>query len=252
MWPPLLPSLLLFGAGLVAGWVNTLAGAGGLIALPALLFSGVSVHVANGTLRVAVIAQSVVGARSFRRADRLPLRPLRVILPLTIAGGASGALVATQLPGRVLEPIELGVMVFMALGLLVRGSRFVPGAEEQPRGLSAGAAVGLFAVGFYGGLVQAGVGILLVAVLCGVLRFDLVRGNALKLASTLAFNVVSLGIFAAAGQVEWRRGALLSCGSVLGALLAVRFALKRGQQAIRWVLIAAALAAVTALVLRGR
>jgi hypothetical protein len=78
----------------------------------------------------------------------------------------------------------------------------------------------------------------------------LVRGNALKLVSTLGFNAVSLAIFAYAGQVEWRRALLLSAGSVLGAALAVRFALRRGQQAVRWVIIAAVLAAVVALLLR--
>ncbi len=252
MWPSALYSLVLVGAGLVAGWVNTLAGAGGLVAIPALLLTGLSPHTANGTLRLAIIAQSVVGAASFRRAERLPGRPLATILPIIIAGLAAGTLVATRLSSAALGALELGVLVVMALGLLVRPSWFVPAAEEVPRPLSAAAAIGLLLAGFYGGLVQAGVGLLLLAVLCGLLRFDLVRGNAIKLAGTLSFNVVSLTIFALAGQVEWRRGALLSAGSIAGAALAVRFALRRGQEAIRWVLIAAVLAAVVAILLRSR
>jgi hypothetical protein len=252
MWPSLLSSLVLFGAGLIAGWVNTLAGAGGLVAIPALLLAGLSPHTANGTLRMAIIAQSVVGAASFRRAQRLPGRPLLVLLPIIIAGGAVGTLLATSLSARVLGALELGVLVVMAFGLLVRPTWFVPAATEEPRPLSAAAALGLLAAGFYGGLVQAGVGLLLLAVLCGQLRFDLVRGNAIKLAGTLSFNVVSLVIFALAGQVEWRRGLLLSLGSIAGAGLAVRFALRRGQEAIRWVLIFVVLAAVVAILLRSR
>lgn len=252
MWPSLLSSLVLVGAGLIAGWVNTLAGAGGLVAIPALLLTGLSPHTANGTLRLAIIAQSVVGAASFRRAERLPGRPLLVFLPIIIVGGAAGTLLATSLSERVLGALELGVLVVMALGLLVRPSWFLPAAAEEPRPLSIGPALGLLAAGFYGGLVQAGVGLLLLAVLCGLLRFDLVRGNAIKLAGTLSFNVVSLVIFALAGQVEWRRGLLLSLGSIVGAALAVRFALRRGQDAIRWVLIVAVLAAVVAIILRAR
>lgn len=243
--------VLLVGAGFVAGWVNTLAGAGGLVAIPALLFSGLSAHDANGTLRLAIIAQSVVGASSFRRAQRLPGRPLLAILPLVIAGGAVGALVATWLPERVLKAIELGVLVVMALALLVRSSSVLPAADEQPRALTAASSVGLLLAGFYGGVVQAGVGLLLIAVLCGVMRFDLVRGNALKLAATLAFNLVSLTIFALAGQVEWQRGAWMSLGSMVGAAVAVRFAVRRGQQAIRWVLVGAVLVAVVALAWRS-
>lgn len=246
----LLQNVALFLAAVFAGWVNTLAGAGSLVMIPALLFSGVDVHVANGTLRVAVIAQSLVGAVGFRRAQRLPGGPLARALPLVVAGGALGALAAAGMPKRVFLPIELGVMASMALALLVRTSWLVPSAQEQPRPVALWSGLALVAVGFYGGLVQAGVGLLLIAVLCGLLRFDLVRGNALKLACTLTFNLVSVGIFAAAGQVEWRRGAVSAVGGALGAALAVRFAVRRGQEALRWVLIAAVLVAVAVLVWR--
>lgn len=250
MWPSLSLSLLLFGAGLVAGWVNTLAGAGGLVAIPTLMLSGLSAHDANGTLRVAIIAQSLVGTSAFRRGGKLPGRALRSILPIVIVGGALGAFVVTRLPGHILEPIELGVLVVMSLGLMVKSSWFVPAESEAPRPMTFAAALGLFATGIYGGMVQAGVGLLLVAVLCGVMRFDLLRGNAIKLAATLAFNAVSLAIFIAAGHVEWRRAVFLSVGAMIGSWFAVRFALRRGQQAVKWVLIFAVLAAVVALLLR--
>lgn len=252
MWPSVSLSLMLLGAGLVTGWVNTLAGAGGLVAIPTLLFSGLSAHDANGTLRVAIIAQSLVGTSAFRRGGKLPGRALLSILPIVIAGGAVGAFIVTRMPGHVLEPIELGVLVVMSLGLLVKSSWFVPAEREAPRPMTIAAALGLFFTGVYGGMVQAGVGLLLVAVLCGLMRFDLLRGNAIKLAATLAFNAVSLGIFVAAGQVEWRRALFLSIGAMFGSWFAVRFALRRGQQAVKWVLIFAVLAAVAALLLRSR
>lgn len=250
MWPALLPTLALLGAGVVVGWVNTLAGAGGLVAFPALLLAGLDAHTANGTLRVAILAQCLVGVTAFRRAGRLPLAPLRLILPLVVAGAAVGSWVATSLAVSTLTVIELVVLCVMAFSLLVRQSWLVPEHDEVPRTLSWATALGLLGTGFYGGVIQAGVGLLLVAVLCGGMRFDLVRGNAIKLAVTLAFNVVSLAIFLGAGQVEWRRGALLAGGSVVGALIAVRFAVRRGQEAIRWVIIIAVLAAVAVLVSR--
>jgi uncharacterized membrane protein YfcA len=250
VWPSAITSLLLVGAGLITGWVNTLAGAGGLVAIPALLFSGLSAHDANGTLRVAIIAQCLVGTSSFHRGGKLPVKALATILPVVVAGGALGSLIVTRLPGHVLEPIVLGVLVVMALGLLVKSSWFVPKVKEEPQPMSAAAALGLFATGIYGGMVQAGVGLLLVAVLCGVMRFDLLRGNAIKLAAMLAFNAVSLTIFIAAGQVEWRHALFLSLGAMGGSWFAVRFALRRGQQSVRWVLIFAVMAAVVALILR--
>jgi uncharacterized protein len=252
VWPSTLACLCLVGAGVVTGWVNTLAGAGGLVAIPALLFSGLSPHAANGTLRLAIIAQSVVGAAAFRRADRLPGKPLWTILPIVVAGGAIGTVTATRLSASTLHAIEMTVLVVMSFGLLVSSTRFVPKEEAAPGPLTPLVALGLLLTGCYGGLIQAGVGLLLLAVLSGMMRFDLIRGNAIKLMATLAFNLVSVVIFALAGQVEWRRGALMSVGSALGAFLAVRFALTRGQQAIRWVLIIAVLAAVAALLWRSR
>jgi uncharacterized protein len=251
VWPSLLEALLLVGAGVITGWVNTLAGAGGLVAIPVLLLSGLSAQVANGTLRVAIIAQSLIGAASFRHAQRLPARPLITILPVVVLGGAMGSLAAVRLPGDILEPVILVVLVVMALGLLVRASWFLPAADETPRPMTAFSGLALLACGFYGGFVQAGVGLLLIAVLSGVMRFDVVRGNAIKLAVTLTFNCVSLAIFALANQVEWRRAALLSAGSAVGAVLAVRFAIRRGQQAIRWVLIVAVGIAVAAIIVRS-
>jgi uncharacterized protein len=236
----------------VTGWANTLAGAGGLVAIPALLFSGLSPHDANGTLRVAIIAQCIVGAQSFRRANRLPGKPLWTILPIVVVGGAIGTVIATRLPAGTLEVVELVVLVVMAFSLLIKSSQFVAKEAEEPRAMTPVAALGLLLTGCYGGLIQAGVGLLLLVVLSGVMRFDLIRGNAIKLMATLAFNLVSLVIFALAGQVEWRRGLLMSVGSAFGAWLAVRFALTRGQQAVRWVMIVAVLAAVAALLLRSR
>lgn len=250
MWPALLPTLALVGAGVVVGWVNTLAGAGGLVAFPALLLAGLDAHTANGTLRVAIIVQSLVGVTAFRHAGRLPLAPLRSVLPLVVVGAAAGSWVATALAVATLTVIELVVLCVMAFGLLVRQSWLVPKQDEVPRALSWATGLALLCTGFYGGMVQAGVGLLLVGVLCGGMRFDLLRGNAIKLAVTLAFNLVSLSIFLSAGQVEWRRGALLASGSVAGALIAVRFAVRRGQDAIRWVIIIAVLAAVAVLVSR--
>ena len=84
--------------------------------------------------------------------------------------------------------------------------------------------LGLFFCGAYGGFVQAGVGFVLIAVLVGQLRYDLLRGNALKLAITGSFTVLALGIFVARDQVAWLPGLLVAAGTLLGVRLGVGFA----------------------------
>ena len=92
--------------------------------------------------------------------------------------------------------------------------------------------------------VQAGVGFILLAALAGGLRYDLVRANALKMACALAFTVVAVGVFIAFDQVWWIPGIILAIGSMVGAHLAVKVAVKASQESIKWFLFAMTLCAV--------
>jgi uncharacterized membrane protein YfcA len=94
-----------------------------------------------------------------------------------------------------------------------------------------GLAAAFFAVGLYGGFVQAGVGFLILAVttLAGL---DLVRGNALKVLVVLVFTPLSLALFAIDGKVDWLLGAVLAAGHLAGALIGVRLTVLKGH---RWV-----------------
>jgi uncharacterized membrane protein YfcA len=112
------------------------------------------------------------------------------------------------------------------------------------------AILALAGAGFYGGLLQAGVGFVLLAILGGVLRWDLVRGNALKVACVFFFTLLSLPIFIVQGKIAWVPALILTCGNVLGALLAVRFAVRRGERAVRIVLFVAVVIVCVALLAR--
>jgi uncharacterized membrane protein YfcA len=98
--------------------------------------------------------------------------------------------------------------------------------------------VAFFGIGVYGGLIQAGVGFAVLAAtrLAGM---DLVKGNAVKLLTVLLLTVLSLAIFAAGGAVNWPFGLALGAGNVLGALVGVRLAVRRGHRWIQRVVTAA-------------
>jgi uncharacterized membrane protein YfcA len=127
----------------------------------------------------------------------------------------------------------------MALLMVLWPSSISPQPDEQPRALKdtpAGVA-GLFVAGLYGGFVQAGVGFVLIAVLAGILRYDLVRSNALKLTATAVFSGVALVVFVLREQVLWVPGLLLALGTVTGVNLSVRFAINVSQNVLRWILL---------------
>lgn len=225
-------------AGIIGGFINTLAGGGSMLTLPALMMLGMPADVANATNRVGVLFQSLTGVRGFRDADRLDTPAIVPVLVPTLAGALMGALAASFLPLWLLKPTLLGTMVAIALVMLV-----FPAVVAPPPGTPAHAlrdkpmaALGLFLAGAYGGFVQAGVGFLLIAAIAGGLRYDLVRSNALKLVCTAAFSVVALVVFVLRDQVLWIPGLILAAGTVVGAMVSVRFAISVSQSTLKWLL----------------
>lgn len=227
---------LLVLVGAVSAFINTLAGGGSMLTLPALMMIGLPADLANGTNRVAVLAQSVTGAHGFDQAGQLDRSALISILMPTISGAALGALAASILPNSWLKPILLITMMIVALSLLVPRKSVLrrPTALKEK---SRWPALALFITGLYGGFIQAGVGFMLVAVISRFLQYDLVRSNAIKAVCTGVFSGVALLVFAIQGQVLWLTGVVLALGSIAGAYLSVRFTLNVRESVLRTLLV---------------
>ena len=230
----------LVAAGVLGGFLNTVAGGGSMVTVPTLMLLGMPADYANGTNRVGVLQQSLIGVRGFNRSGKLDRSAIAPMLVVTSLGAAFGALASTWLPPDVLKPVMLGAMIAIALVMLL-----APDVVEPPEDASAHslrerpmAGLALFGAGVYGGFVQAGVGLVLIVSLAGVLRYDLVRANALKVVCTALFSVVALVVFISTGRVEWVTGILLAAGMTIGAAIGVRFALNVEQRTFRWVLFA--------------
>lgn len=242
----------LAGVGLVAGALNTLAGGGSLLLVPALMLVGMPGDIANASSRVAILGQCVTGAATFAHGGRLPTRAARTIIPPTLVGAALGAGIATQVPNRVFEPLLLGSLVVMALALLLNPARFAPPPNAEPlpaRGATAIAGLGI--AGLYGGILQAGAGLIFLAILAGGLRYDLVRANALKALVMTAYISVTLVVFAMADKVRWEPALIMTSGSIVGAWAAARVAMtNRGLRVTKVVVVLAMTGMVLALLAR--
>ena len=230
--------LLLLGTGLVAGIINTMAGGGSNLTLPALMLLGLPADIANATNRVGVFLQSLVGVHGFYKHGKLELSDTGPILIPTLAGTLVGTLAASFFPPVYLKPVLVGTMIGMALVILVRPATVIPTPGEPHRTLRFNTKPWwlLFCSGLYGGFVQAGVGFILIAALAGGLRYDLVRTNALKMFCTGVLTVLALSIFVVRGQVMWVPGLVLAAGTMVGARLGVSLALKVSQNTLKWFL----------------
>ncbi len=231
--------VLVTGAGFLAGIINTLAGSGSLITLPALILLGLPATVANGTNRIGVILQNIVAGTSFSRSKVLDLRGALLLAIPAIAGSVIGAQIAVNLNEEMMNRVIGAVMILMLFVILLRPERWLEGTLQSLKGwFNWKQAIVLFAIGVYGGFIQAGVGIFLLAALVLSIGYDLVRANAVKIVIILAFTLASLLVFANNNQVDWGAGLLLGVGNMLGAWVAARMAVTRGAAWVRWVVIA--------------
>lgn len=221
--------------GAAAGFVNTVAGAGSLLSLRALMLFGLPAQVANGTNRVPVVAQSIAATLGFAKHGKLPRAAVLWAAAPASLGALAGALGASFVPERPMR--LLLIVVLFAVGLW--GLR-APKVPEQAAELDDAAVLArcrapkvvawLFFAGAYGGFLQAGVGLILLHALSSVGGVDLVRANALKVVVVAVFSVVAAAVFVARGQVAWVAALAMAAGSVVGARLAVAYAIGWAQK----------------------
>jgi len=236
-------------AGLVAGFVNTLAGGGSLLTLPILVLTGLSWEAANATSRISVLMQSISAVSGFMKVDRMDTREaLWMALPAGL-GAALGALLALWLDPKTFEPVAIVLLVAVGVAMIV-SPKITSGT--QPRTLRERPIAWplLVLIGVYGGFIQAGVGYLLIALFGGVLGRDLAAGNALKAALVLLFTLVALPIFGFGQGLDLARGLTLGAGAVVGAQLAVRFAVRATPSTMRLILVSTLLVVIVVAVVR--
>jgi hypothetical protein len=236
-----LDALALLSVGAVAGAINVLAGGGSFLSLPLLIFLGLPPSVANGTNRIAILLQNMGAVWRFRSHGLVD----RSWVPLVAAPAVGGAVLGTwgaieigeDAFRRVLGALMVAATLWIlwdplagrgrARALATRSSIATDGAARR-----AGLAAAFFAVGAYGGFVQAGVGFLLAAVAMWA-GLDLVRGNALKVLVVLILTPISLALFAWSGKVDWVVGLPLAVGHLVGAVVGVHLTVLKGHAWIK-------------------
>jgi uncharacterized membrane protein YfcA len=242
----------LFVVGAVAGAINTLAGAGSLLTLPALLAFGLPAAEANATNRVGVLFQSISGAARFRRDGVLTLDGLAPVLVPLILGAALGAWISVDIDEALFRRIIGGLMLAMLVVLFLRADRFVRGRDgEAPAHLRWTAPLAFFALGVYGGFLQAGIGVFLTVALVWASGKDLVRVTAMKSVVVGAYTLPSLAIFLWFDLVSWGPGLALALGGMVGAWVGARLGVRFGAGFLKWVIAAVVLVSAVVLLAGG-
>ncbi|MEW8219707.1 MAG: sulfite exporter TauE/SafE family protein [Candidatus Thiodiazotropha taylori] len=232
----ILQVLLLALVGVAAGWLNVMAGGGSLLTIPVMLFMGIPGPVANGTNRIAILAQNITAVTAFRRRGYSDFKLGFSLAAAASLGAIGGASVGVKLDGvwfdRVLALVMVGVMILMATG----HDKIKPtGGERKAKNLFTGHLL-MVGAGFWGGFIQIGVGFILMPILHRVLGLDLVRVNMHKVLIVLVYTIVALGIFAANLELMWWIGISLAIGNSIGGWLGAHTTITHGEGLIRRVL----------------
>ncbi len=233
--------VILAGVGIIAGFINTLAGSGSLLTLPVLMFLGLPANVANGTNRIAILLQNVVGVTSFRQQKVLDFKQgLWFGLP-AIIGAITGAQLAISLNEDIMQKVIGGLLAFMFFLILYKPSKWLKENAMPDKKPGIVQVIIFFFIGVYGGFIQAGVGFFLLAGLVLGAGMDLVRANAVKMFIVLLYTPMALLLFILNDQVNFLYGFILAAGNMLGAFIGSRVAVNKGVKFIRWILLVAIL-----------
>ena len=204
-----------------------------MLALPVLIFLGLDPVLANGTNRVAIALQCVAAVGAFRRHALSDVGSSLRLASLTLPGAVIGAWSAVQIPGVWFQRILAVVIVLGVLGMLLPIEREDVGTTLTPTRIGPMAALLMFGTGFYGGFIQAGVGVILMLVLHRALALNLVHVNVHKVFIVGLYTLPALAVFAWLGQVAWGVGLTLAVGNSLGALAGTRLTVHGGERLIR-------------------
>jgi len=227
---------LILITGVAAGFMNTLGGGGSLLTLPMLIFLGSPAAVANGTNRIALMVQNVVGVSNFRKKGFFyPKLGITLAVP-AVFGSLLGARFAISVPEELFQKILAIIMIVVMILILTRPEkRFLK--EIEGENLSTARLVVsifvFFGVGLYGGFINAGVGFVIIVALTLITGMSLVKINSLKLFIVLIYVSSSFIVFIIHGKVDWILGFTLAIGNALGAYLGSNFAVSKGDKWIR-------------------
>ncbi len=233
--------VLLFVAAVTAGFVDAIAGGGGLVTLPALLWAGLPPVAALATNKLQGFSGSLASTLTFGRAGHLQVRRFAPAVAAAATCGLAGALSIRAIDPRVTHAIVPVLLVAASLYFLF--SPRVTDHESPPRMSMTWFALGpVAAIGFYDGFFGPGAGSFYALALVGLLGLGLRQATAhAKLVNVASNGAAFLG-FLLGGEIVWTAGLTMVAGQVLGSWLGSRAAITWGSRLIRPLLVIMALA----------
>ena len=242
--------LIIFAVGLAAGFVDAIAGGGGLIMLPGLLFSGLPVSGAIATNKLCGTFGALTSSLKFAHAKQVDWRACTVTGLPAIGGAALGSRSIGLLPTAWAELLVIALMGAITLFVLIKpnfGLQLEP-RSNKPLRLSykrlAGSVLIGTIIGFHDGFFGPGTGVFLVFALLSLWQLDFLRGTGTTKVINLLTNLTALVTFALSGNIDYGKGLCGALGVGIGSYLGAAFATKGGTRIIKPIFVVVTIALI--------
>ncbi|WP_295401587.1 TSUP family transporter [uncultured Thiocystis sp.] len=234
-------AIVLFPVALLAGFVDAIAGGGGLITIPTLLWVGLTPLETLATNKAQAVFGSGMATAQFVRGGFVDPRGIALAVVCTFIGAAAGAVLVQRIDSDILQ--GLIPVLLIAFALYFWWSPRVSDLDSHQRiGAPAFALTIGLGVGFYDGFFGPGTGTFFAMSYVALLGFNLRRATAHTKALNFTSNLAALLFFLAGGHIVWSIAALMAGGQLIGAWLGSHLVLRHGAALVRPVLVAATVA----------
>lgn len=243
--------LLIAVTGFVSGIINVMAGGGSLLTMPLLIFLGLDSATANGTNRVAILFQNATAVAGYKSKKQSPGK-FGIYLGIAAFFGATvGSKIALEIPDGIFNKILAFVMVLIVILTITNPALKSKKAEEDEVRLDNKhkviSIIAMFLTGIYGGFIQAGTGLFIMAALSFINRYSLLKANVAKASIMLIYTFSSIIVFALSGKINLFLGLSLAVSMSAGAWWASRWSAGKGQEYIKWFMLVAVITMAIAL-----
>lgn len=232
--------LILMAVAGVAGFIDAIAGGGGLIALPALLWAGIAPIEALATNKLQGSFGTATSSTRFLLNGEIKLKALKTAIIMTLVGSVSGTLAVQQIDSSILGKLIPGLMILFALYFTFSPRVGDQDAKQRISENLFGLIVG-FGAGFYDGFFGPGAGTFFTIGFVLLLGFNLRKATAGTKILNFVSNISSLTFFALAGHVIWTLGIAMGFAQMVGAWIGAHMVIKHGSKLIKPLLITVSL-----------
>lgn len=228
--------LFLLAASFFAGFVDSIAGGGGLIQLPALLIGLPKSETAEvlGTNKLSAVFGTTTAAALYRKQIKPDPKILLAMGVPAFLGSAGGAVLASKIPTSSMRPMVLLLLIVVAIYTWFKPDlgKFENLKHQSGRRVQIAALAGTV-IGFYDGIFGPGTGSFLMLILVASLGYAFITASAIAKVVNVATNVGAILVFGIHGAVIWQIGIIMGTANITGAVIGSRLAIKGGSTLVR-------------------